>query len=52
MCNLNHDIHVSHQPPEHIISLTGLLARDKHMPMKVEVPLAVAIPIYRTVMSS
>ena len=35
-----------------MISLTGLLARVKVKPRKVEVPLAVANPFYRTLMSS
>ena len=36
---------------EHILSLTGLLTRDKVKPRKMEPPLAVAIPSYRTLMS-
>ena len=37
---------------EHIISLTGLLARVKVMPRKVEVPLACAIPFNKPLKSS
>ena len=37
---------------EPIISLTGLLARGKVKPMKVEVPLDFAFPFNRTIMSS